>query len=256
MGTVIGYTAERMKEIEDSAIVDGNVTGDNLILIRFDGGQINAGSVRGPKGDTGPSGGETGPQGPKGDTGATGPQGPKGDTGGLDAASLLAVLPTGLIQMFGGTSAPSGWLFCDGTSYLRSSFQNLFNVIGTYFGAADGSHFNVPDMKGKVPVGKALSGIGATLGGTGGTKDLIVVGHTHGLSTDGNHWHNVIGDTAKRWLDSSEGLVLAHTATPVTFGGDATSAAGNHSHTVGSVGGSGTDQNMPPYVTVNYIIRY
>lgn len=41
---------------------------------------VNAGTIKGPKGDTGPQG-ETGPQGPQGEKGETGPQGPKGDTG-------------------------------------------------------------------------------------------------------------------------------------------------------------------------------
>lgn len=56
MATVTGYTAERMKEIEDSAIVDGDIVGDNLILKRYDGGEINAGNVRGPQGPVGPEG--------------------------------------------------------------------------------------------------------------------------------------------------------------------------------------------------------
>lgn len=56
MPTITGYTAERMKEIEDSAIVDGDVIGDNLILKRFDAGEINAGNVRGIQGIQGPVG--------------------------------------------------------------------------------------------------------------------------------------------------------------------------------------------------------
>jgi len=56
MAQVTGYTATRMKAIEDSAIVDGDVVGDDLILKRFDGQLINAGSVRGPTGLTGPTG--------------------------------------------------------------------------------------------------------------------------------------------------------------------------------------------------------
>ena len=65
MATVTGLTAARMMEIEAQSIVDGTVTGDNLILTRFDGDTINAGNVRGPKGDTG----ATGPQGPIGPAG-------------------------------------------------------------------------------------------------------------------------------------------------------------------------------------------
>lgn len=53
MVTVTGYTAERMQEIENSAIVDGNVVGNDLILTKFDGSTINAGSVVGPTGPPG-----------------------------------------------------------------------------------------------------------------------------------------------------------------------------------------------------------
>ncbi len=56
MATVTGYTAARMKEIEDAAIIDGDVVGDDLILTKFDSTQINAGNVRGPQGIQGPVG--------------------------------------------------------------------------------------------------------------------------------------------------------------------------------------------------------
>ncbi len=56
MATVTGYTAERMKEIEDSAIIDGDIVGNDLILSRYDGTQINAGVVRGPQGIQGATG--------------------------------------------------------------------------------------------------------------------------------------------------------------------------------------------------------
>ncbi len=53
MASVTGYTAARMQEIEDSAIVGGAVVGDDLILTRYDTTTINAGNVRGPIGPTG-----------------------------------------------------------------------------------------------------------------------------------------------------------------------------------------------------------
>lgn len=56
MATITGYTAERMKQIEDKAIIDGDVVGDNLILRQYNGVEINAGSVRGPQGVPGPTG--------------------------------------------------------------------------------------------------------------------------------------------------------------------------------------------------------
>jgi hypothetical protein len=56
MATVTGYTAARIQEIEDQAIVSGTIVGDNLILNRYDGGTIDAGDVRGPQGVQGATG--------------------------------------------------------------------------------------------------------------------------------------------------------------------------------------------------------
>ena len=56
MATVTGFTAERMLQIENTTVVDGDVVGDNLILLQRDGTQINAGNVRGPQGIQGPPG--------------------------------------------------------------------------------------------------------------------------------------------------------------------------------------------------------
>ncbi len=66
MATVTGYTAARMKAIEDNAIINGAVVGDNLMLTRYNTVQINAGNVRGPQGIQGPIGGAGGILGPPG----------------------------------------------------------------------------------------------------------------------------------------------------------------------------------------------
>lgn len=60
MATVTSYTAARMQAIEDSAVVGGHITGDNLILERFDGSEFTAGDVRGPAGPIGPAGSVSG----------------------------------------------------------------------------------------------------------------------------------------------------------------------------------------------------
>jgi len=56
MATVTGFTAARMLEIENATVVDGNIVGDNLILVTKDNTEINAGNVRGPQGIQGPIG--------------------------------------------------------------------------------------------------------------------------------------------------------------------------------------------------------
>lgn len=59
--------------------------------------------------------------------------------------------PAGTIVDFGGTAAPNGWLLCDGATVSRSTYSSLFNVIGTAYGAGDGSTtFKLPDATGKI----------------------------------------------------------------------------------------------------------
>jgi phage-related tail fiber protein len=56
--------------------------------------------------------------------------------------------------MYGGASAPQGWLLCDGAAMSRTTYARLFGIIGTTFGVGDGSTtFNVPDMRESVPAG-------------------------------------------------------------------------------------------------------
>jgi microcystin-dependent protein len=72
-------------------------------------------------------------------------------------AAVQAVCPTGTILPFGGwqpNGPPYGWLFCNGAAVSRTGFQKLFNWIGTIYGGGDGATtFNLPDMRGRVPIG-------------------------------------------------------------------------------------------------------
>src|SRR5690606_8069533 len=100
-------------------------------------------------------------------------------------------LPTGAVIPFAGTSAPAGWLFCHGQEVSRTTFARLFAVIGTTYGAGNGSTtFNLPDLRQRFPLGKAASGTGSTLGETGGRIDHThnVPPHQHGLA---NHTHSM-----------------------------------------------------------------
>jgi microcystin-dependent protein len=63
--------------------------------------------------------------------------------------SLAALLPSGMILPFGGTTAPDGFLDCDGSAISRTTYADLFAAIGTAWGTGDGSTtFNVPDLRG------------------------------------------------------------------------------------------------------------
>ena len=72
------------------------------------------------------------------------------------------LLPKGMIVPYGGNSAPTGWLMCDGSAVSRDTYSELFNVIGTAFGNGDGSTtFNLPDLRNKTTfgVGNATGGL-------------------------------------------------------------------------------------------------
>ena len=77
-------------------------------------------------------------------------------------------LITGEVKLYAGDVAPAGFLFCDGASYVRSTYGALFSVIGTKYGTADATHFNVPDVQGRTVVGRGTHADVATLGNSDG----------------------------------------------------------------------------------------
>lgn len=79
-------------------------------------------------------------------------------------AQLRNAVPPGVVLNFAGLNAPSGYLLCYGQEVSRSDYAQLFAVIGTYYGAGDGSTtFNVPDIRGRVVAGK--DNMGGTVAG-------------------------------------------------------------------------------------------
>jgi len=180
--------------------------------------------------------------------------------------------PPGMISMYGGSSAPSGWLICDGTAVSRTTYSSLFSAIGTAYGSGDGSTtFNLPNLSGRVPVGLNASDTSFdTLGETGGHKETQShthdgASHTHTgtTATEGSHNHT--------YSDySQDGGAAVNFGTQYTVGGPVvttrtTSAGSAHSHTfttsapaaVGTTGsyGGGNSGNLQPYIVLNYIIK-
>lgn len=133
----------------------------------------------------------------------------------------LNVLPAGVMVDYGGTSAPSGWLLCNGAAISRTTYAALFAAIGTAYGTGDGSTtFNIPDRRGKFSLGLAASGTGSTLGGTGGSID-----HTHSVPA---HYHGM-GTGADLNITSGG----AHTHSIDHDHGSVTSGAGSsHTHSI------------------------
>ena len=85
---------------------------------------------------------------------------------------LYASVSTSVIQNLGSIAYAGGtryfWLPCDGSSYSRTLYDDLFDVIGTSFGSESGSTFNVPDFRGRTPIGTGT--------GTGGAAEDTATG--------------------------------------------------------------------------------
>ena len=91
------------------------------------------------------------------------------------------VIKAGTIQAFGGSTAPDGWLFCDGSAISRTLYADLFAVIGTTYGSGDGTTtFNLPNFIGLTSDNVPCCGNGLSLGLTNGTTNAGMVKTTEG----------------------------------------------------------------------------
>ena len=153
--------------------------------------------------------------------------------------------PTASVIAYAGSSAPSGWLLCDGASISRSTYSTLYAAIGTTYGSASESTFNVPDIEGRVIAGKESSDTRLTSGGSG------INGGTLG-STGGTETHTLL---------TAEMPAHTHTQDDDSFVGSGNSGvstsiwAGVGSQDTGSTGGDGAHQNTQPTIVLNYIIK-
>jgi len=139
-----------------------------------------------------------------------------GTMAGIDNKSGM----TGEIRMWGGTSAPTGWLLCDGASVSRSTYAALYAITGDAFGNGDGSStFNVPDMEGRSPVGVGTGAGGGAEAATGGT---VPAGGSALTARSLGEW------TGAEVLSTAQLAEHSHTAASTTPG--STGSAGSHSH--------------------------
>jgi microcystin-dependent protein len=107
------------------------------------------------------------------------------------------VLPAGSMVDYAGTSAPSGWLMCDGSEISRTTYADLFAAIGVSFGPGNNtSTFNLPDFRGRFA--RYNDNMGTTAGAAnrdagrvhGSSQTDALQGHKHGI-TDPGHTHTI-----------------------------------------------------------------
>jgi microcystin-dependent protein len=73
----------------------------------------------------------------------------------ISVSPTFSALPAGMVIDYAGSAAPSGYLLCDGSAVSRATYATLFGVVGTDYGVGDGATtFNVPDLRGRVAVGR------------------------------------------------------------------------------------------------------
>jgi len=200
------------------------------------------------------------------------------------------IIPTGIIEMFAGSTAPNGWLICNGDAVSRSAYSDLFKIIGTTYGVGNSnSTFTLPDMRGRCPigVGTGASLTARTLGSNVGAETATLAetnlpshthtatvgtqsaNHTHtgtsgGASANHTHgWGRNVGssgsyglrDGANRSANGTPntGYVSADHSHSTTTGTE----SANHTHSVtNSSTGSGTPVGiMLPSIVVNFIIK-
>jgi len=159
----------------------------------------------------------------------------------------------GFIKAFGGTTTPTDYLYCDGTSYLRADYPSLFDKIGTAYGAVDSTHFNVPDLRGQFIRGQddgtaldpdagtrtAQNTGGNTGDNIGSEQSDMYDSHHHDFKHEGGSyasWSTYSGSN----LDGSSPLGV-------------TTVAGGGARGVQNEGGNET---RPVNVNVRYYIKY
>jgi microcystin-dependent protein len=183
--------------------------------------------IQGVKGDTGDVGpqGPAGPQGLQGPVGPEGPVGPMGPAGGVPEFAMLGVIADFVV-------VPAFWLECDGSPVSRSTYSQLFSLVGTTFGVGDGSTtFNLPDLRGLVTVGFGAPAPFNAVGATGGSRDAVVVAHNHTQNS-----HNHTQDSHNHTQNSHN-----HTQNAHGHGQGLTSSNGAHTHQTRGFANRGTN---------------
>lgn len=193
-----------------------------------------------------------------------------------------AVLPAGVIEMFAGSTAPTGWLICDGSNVSRRIYSDLFKVIGTTYGSGDGNTtFTLPDMRGRVPmgVGQGVGLTNRTLASTTGAESVAISttelpshnhtasdsGHSHTASSGNDspdHAHGIqyVGSSGAGYglydtgSGRSSGYLYSQGATARHTHG-ITVNTGYSSISIGNTGSGSAHNNMQPSIAINFIIK-
>lgn len=150
----------------------------------------------------------------------------------------------GDLKLVATAGTPDGWLECAGAAVSRTTYAALFAAIGTTYGPGNGTTtFNLPDLRGRVPMGVGnANGSNLALGGTVGAASVTLT-----TAQMPAHAHPVMGQVGSQTLDhGSQGRFAGWAG---SGGGQFTDAAG-----AGSAGSGNAHENRQPSIGVRYLI--
>jgi microcystin-dependent protein len=151
----------------------------------------------------------------------------------------------GEVRIFAGNFAPAGWMFCEGQLLPISENETLFQLIGTTYGGDGESTFQLPDLRGRLPIHQ---GNGFILAEQGGAEEITLT-----INQMPTHSHPLLATTASGTNPNPGNNILA---APVNIDLYRETAANTpmSSQGIGPVGGSQPHTNLQPYLCVDFII--
>ena len=173
----------------------------------------------------------------------------------FNALKTAIASTVGTISAYGGNTAPTGWLLCDGTAVSQTTYADLFAVIGCNFGCS-GGNFNLPDLRGRFLRGRdggagrdPDSGARTAMSTGGNTADNVGSVQVDGFQ---GHWHDIIngfnggggsnGITTDAAAQNTAAAGLNKAASPITDGSHGTPRTAS--------------ETRPVNAYVNWIVKY
>jgi microcystin-dependent protein len=151
----------------------------------------------------------------------------------------------GEIRMFAGNFAPAGWNFCDGTIVPISENETLFNLIGTTYGGDGQSTFQLPDLRGRLPM---HMGNGFNLAQTGGEESVTLT-----VNQIPAHSHPLLASLNNAAANAPTGNVTGQTGATQIYR-EVNPDAAMSSLAITSTGGNQPHDNFQPYLCISFII--
>ncbi len=176
------------------------------------------------------------------------------------AFATAAISPfTGSMLMWPTATPPTGFLLCNGQTASRAAYAALFAIVGTLFGAGDGSTtFTLPDYRDRMPVG---AGTTYSANSLGGSKDASLPSHNHTATvTDPGHKHeqyvipNLSGN-GYGYTSPAVGPFTWPNGATTTLNDNMQNADTGITVTNAAQGVSATNANLPPYLGIFFIIK-